>query len=808
MSAKQEAKAAPDMVTIEVDGKSIQAPKGAMLIQATDAAGIYIPRFCYHKHLSIAANCRMCLVEVEKAPKPLPACATPVMDGMKVYTRSEKARDAQKGTMEFLLINHPLDCPICDQGGECPLQDQAIGYGKDVSRYAEGKRVVPDKDIGPLITTFMTRCIHCTRCVRFGQEVAGVMEFGAVGRGEHMEIRTFLDRSVDSEISGNVIDLCPVGALTSRPFQYKARAWELESHASVSPHDCVGANLNVQTLRHKVMRVLPRENEAVNGIWLADRDRFSYEALNSEERLRTPMICENGKWRETDWNIALEHTVSRLKNIIDVYGAEEVGALASPTATLEEFYLLQKFMRALGSGNVDHRLRQMDFSDDVDAPVFPWLGQTFPDLENLDAVLLIGSNVRKDQPLIGLRLRKAHLKGAKLMAINPVDYDFTFRLVNKVITDPLNMVRSLAGVAKALSTLKATTLPDAFASAFGDVEPGDAEQAIAETLASRHNAAVLLGNLAAGHPQASRLRALAELIAQMSGAKLGHLPEANAVAAWLAGCVPHRGVVGGSAKAGRHAVAMLREPLKAYLLFGMEPELDCLCGAHARGAMEAAEFVVMATAFEPSSHRTRALDYADVLLPLAPFTETAGTFVTAAGQHQAFDAATEPLGEARPGWKILRMLGHLMGQAGFDQATLDDVRAEIDTSGVAPAAGLKSWKLSTPPSLLSAAPAQDQLMRIAEVPIYAVDPLVRRAPALQACADNPKPAARVNASQAQRLGLNHGDAVVVRMLEGEARLELVIDSRVPEGCVLVPAGYPETAGLGAHGPATVVGVSS
>ncbi len=808
MSAKQEAKAAPDMVTLEVDGKSIQAPKGAMLIQATDAAGIYIPHFCYHKHLSVAANCRMCLVEVEKAPKPLPACATPVMDGMKVYTRSEKARDAQKGTMEFLLINHPLDCPICDQGGECQLQDLAVGYGKDVSRYHETKRIIKDKDLGPLIATDMTRCIHCTRCVRFGQEVAGVMEFGALGRGEHMEIRTFLDRSVDSEVSGNVIDLCPVGALTSKPFRYRARPWELESHASVSPHDCVGANLYVQTRRGEVMRVLPRENDAINGVWISDRDRFSYEALNSEERLRAPMIRENGKWRETDWNIALERTVSRLKNIIDVYGAEEIGALVSPTATLEEFYLLQKFMRALGSGNVDHRLRQMDFSDDANAPVFPWLGQTFPDLENLDAVLLVGSNVRKDQPLIGLRLRKAHLKGAKLMAINPVDYAFTFKLAHKVITDPLNMVHSLAGVAKALSALKTTALPDSFTSAFGGVESDDTERAVAETLASHHNAAVLLGNLAASHPQASRLRALAELIAEMSGAKLGHLPEANAAAAWLAGCVPHRDVAGSSAKAGRHAAAMLREPLKAYILFGMEPELDCLCGAHARSAMEAAEFVVMATAFEPSSYHTRALDYAEVLLPLAPFTETAGTFVTAAGQRQAFDAATKPLGEARPGWKILRMLGHLMGQAGFDQATLDDVRAEIDTSGVVPAAGLKSWQLSTPPSLLSAAPAQGQLMRIAEVPIYAVDTLVRRAPALQACADNPQPSARVNASQAQRLGVNHGDVVVVRMLEGEAQLNLVIDPRVPEGCVLVPSGYPETAMLGAHGPATVVRVPS
>jgi NADH-quinone oxidoreductase subunit G len=501
---------ASDTVMIEVDGRKLSARKGQMLIEVTDASGIYIPRFCYHNKLSIAANCRMCLVDVEKAPKPLPACATPVAEGMVVRTRSDRARTAQKSTMEFLLINHPLDCPVCDQGGECELQDLALGYGKDVSRYAEAKRIVKDRDIGPLISTDMTRCIHCTRCVRFGQEVAGVMEFGGLGRGEHMEIRTFLDRSVDSELSGNVIDLCPVGALTSKPFRYTARPWELEDHASISPHDCVGANINVQARRGTVMRVLPRDNEAVNECWLADRDRFSYEALNGEDRLRVPMIRRGTTWEETDWATAFEFTVAGLKKVLEEHGPESLGALASPISTLEEFYLLQKLVRALGSGNVDHRLRQTDFSDDAAAPLFPSLGRPIAELENLDGALLIGANPRKDQPLINLRLRKSALKGARVFAINPVDYDFSYRLAGKVIAGPAQMVRALAGVARALSALKKAEWPAAFAKHFRDVKPGVSEQAMAEALRQCSRASVLLGSFALSHPQAAALGSLAQ----------------------------------------------------------------------------------------------------------------------------------------------------------------------------------------------------------------------------------------------------------------------------------------------------------
>jgi NADH-quinone oxidoreductase subunit G len=800
MSATEKSVLPPtgDTVTIEVDGKNVQAKKGSMIIQATDAAGIYIPRFCYHAKLPIAANCRMCLVEVEKAPKPLPACATPVADGMKIYTQSEKARDSQKHVMEFLLLNHPLDCPICDQGGECPLQDQALGYGKGDSRYDEAKRVVPDKDIGPLITTFMTRCIHCTRCVRFGQELAGVMEFGLLGRGEHTEIRTFLDRSVDSELSGNVIDICPVGALTSKPFQYTARPWELDHHASIAPHDSVGSNIDVQTLRGQVKRVLPRENEAINECWLSDRDRFSYEALNSEERLRVPMIRREGRWEEVDWPTALAFAAQGLRRVVERDGPDALGTLASPIATLEEFYLLQKIARALGSHNVDHRLRQLDFSDDSQAPLYPALGMSIPDLESLDAALLIGANPRKDQPLIGLRLRKAVKRGAQIMAINPLDYNFTHRLAAKLVGKPEEMYAAAGEVAKALAERAGGPAEASWVDA---LSPRPEARRIADVLAQARAKAVFLGQFSATHPQAAGLRMLARRIADLSGAKLGLLADANSAGAWVAGCVPHRGPLGSPTGPGRSAAEMLREPRATYLLFGVEPELDVLDGALATVAMEAAEFVVMVTSFKPSAYRSRAIGYAHVLLPLAPFTETAGSFVNAEGRVQRFEPALNPLGEARPGWKILRVLGNQLGVDGFQYSTLDDVRAELGFPSLFKPTSLEAGRLPAP---VRTPLAEGQLLRIAEIPLYAVDPLVRRADALQRTADNPPPAARVSAVDAKRLGLDQGAAVVVRTVAGEARLKLVIDARAPEGCVLIASGYPETAALGAHGPASIV----
>jgi NADH-quinone oxidoreductase subunit G len=771
------------MLKIEIDGQQLEVAPGSTIIEAADAAGISIPRFCYHKKLSVAANCRMCLVDVEKAPKPLPACATPVADGMKVATHSAKAIAAQKGVMEFLLINHPLDCPICDQGGECELQDLAVGYGGDVSRYQEMKRVVKDKDIGPLIATEMTRCIHCTRCVRFGEELAGIMELGATGRGEHMRIGTYVAQSVDSELSGNMIDLCPVGALTSKPFRYSARTWELNDVPGVSPHDCVGANLNVQVRRNKVMRVLPRANEDVNEIWLADRDRFSYEAVNSTQRLLKPMIRENGTWRETDWSTALNVAVDGMQKVIAAHGPQSIGALASPTSTLEEFYLLQKLVRALGSGNVDHRLRQRDFSDDADAPLFPYLGLPIRDLELVDAALLIGSNIRKDQPLLGLRLRKAFLHGAALFAVNPVDYDFNFDLKAKAVVDPAALPAALARIARALAEASGASVPPEVAKLAGD-KPSDAEQAIALGLKGKNNSSVLVGNFALAHPQSALVRALADLIAELSGAHLGFLPEANGAGAWLAGCLPQRGVNGSAAQpAGRHATDMFAQPLKGYFIFAAEPELDAADGKQAQAALKQAGCVVAFATFKSSLS-----DYAHVLLPLAPFTETDGTFVNAEGRFQSYNAAVTPAGEARPGWKILRVLGNLFKLAGFDYTAASEVRAEVQPP-LAASARLKARRFVP-------VAAAKGLQRIAEVPMYSIDPLVRRATALLKTRDNSGPVARMHPREAQKQGV--GSSARLRVIaSGESvTLDFLLDRRIPEGCVSIPSGCPETLALG------------
>jgi NADH-quinone oxidoreductase subunit G len=773
---------------IEIDGQQLEVEPGTTVIEAADAAGIPIPRFCYHEKLSIAANCRMCLVDVEKAPKPLPACATPVTDGMKVQTRSARAVNAQKGVMELLLINHPLDCPVCDQGGECELQDLAVGYGGDVSRYQEAKRIVQDKDIGPLIATDMTRCIHCMRCVRFGEELAGIMELGATGRGEHMRVGTYVAQSVDSELSGNMIDLCPVGALTSKPFRYSARPWELNDRPSISPHDCVGSNLNVQARRNRVMRVLPRANEDINEVWLADRDRYSYEAVNSGERLLKPMVRDGQAWRETDWDTALQAVVTGMKKVMDRHGAAAIGALAAPGATLEEFYLLQRLMRGLGSGNIDHRLRQRDFRDDDNAPLFPYLGLAIRELENVDCALLIGSNIRKDQPLLGLRLRQAFLRGAAIYALNPVDYALTFDLKARVITDPAAMTASLARIARELAVLKGQALP-AEAAALAAGTTTDAERAIAAGLAAAKNGVVLLGQFAQQHAQAANLRALADLVAELSGVRPGVLAEGNSAGAWLAGCVPARDANGAAAgAAGRHALDMLAQPLKGYFVFGAEPEHDCADPRQALAALRQAEFVVAFAGF-----RSKASEYAQVLLPLAPFTETDGSFVNGEGRVQAFAPAVAPAGEARPGWKILRVLGNRFGLAGFDYTSAAEVRAAL-AAPTTPSARLRARRFHP-------AAAVSGLQRIAETNPYRTDALVRHAPALQKTRDNAGPVVTMNAREAQKHGV--GAVTRVRVIAGgqSITLDFLIDRRIADGCVAIPAGYPDIVAIG--DPATV-----
>jgi NADH-quinone oxidoreductase subunit G len=773
-------------IQIELDGKTLEIPEGATIMEAANRAGVYIPHFCYHRKLSIAANCRMCLVQVEKAPKPLPACATPVANGMKVHTRSEQAVDAQKGVMEFLLINHPLDCPICDEGGECQLQDLAVGYGASGARYEEAKRVVTNKNLGPLITTEMTRCIHCTRCVRFGQEIAGVMELGMIGRGEHAEIIAFVGKTVDSELSGNVIDLCPVGALTSKPFRYTARGWELTRRPSVSPHCGLGSNLTVEIKQNRVMRVLPRENEAINECWLSDKDRFSYEGLNSEKRLARPMLKRGGNWQEVEWQVALDFVASELKRVRSEHGPQAIGALATPHQTLEELYLLQKLVRAFGGKNVDHRLRQADFSLDGKLAGAPWLGMKIADVSTLDRALVVGSTLCKDHPLLAHRLRQATKRGLELNLVNPFDDDLLMRVAHQAVVTPFAMPDRLAQVVKAVAQLRSVPIPAAVRSVTERARVSEMAKGIAASLASGKDTGIFLGNLAQHHPRASELHVLAQALADVLGARMGVLGEgANSVGGYLAGAVPFAG-----GHAGMNARQMLAQPRKAYLLLGVEAELDSGDPQHAVAAMKSAELVV---AMSPYQHQ--AVEYAQVLLPIVPFTETSGTFVNTEGTVQSFADVVSPLGEGRPAWKVLRVLGNLLGLPGFDQDSSEDVLDEALGER-----GDLSARLSNALrgfSLDALAPeASTGIRRIAEVPVYAADAVVRRASPLQQTRDAKAPAVHMNRALFEQLGLRDGDYVLVRQGEGEAVLGAVIDERLPANCVRLATACPETARLG------------
>ncbi len=780
-----------DLVNITVDDRELKAPKGAMLISVTDANGIRIPRFCYHNKLSVAANCRMCLVEVEKAPKPMPACATPVMEGMVVHTRSPKAIAAQKSVMEFLLINHPLDCPICDQGGECELQDLSVGFGGDSSQYAEIKRVVVDKDIGPLISTELTRCIQCTRCVRFGEEIAGMRELGATDRGDRMKIGTFVAKSVDSEMSGNVIDLCPVGALTAKPSRFSARSWEMVQHPAIAPHDSVGSNIYVHTFRGKVTRVVPRENEAINEVWISDRDRFSYQAVHAEDRLTTPMIKEDGQWREADWEEALQKAVSGIQAIVKNEDADQFGVWASPNATLEELYLLQKITRGIGSNNIDHRLRQSDFSDQDAAPVMPWLAQDIQNMRRLRAALLIGSNVRKEQPIIAHRLRQAAIKkDARISFINPRAFDWHFPVSHECIGSPRAMLDHLAAVAKAAFQVSKADVPAPLADIINGVNIEPEHTQIVEELVAAENATVLLGNLAQYHPQFAVIRVLADAIAQQTGSRFGYLPDAaNSAGAWLAGALPHRTAGGVAASAaGKAFVDMIEQPCKALLTFNVEPELDSAYASSALQAAAAAEFVVAVSSFVTDTMR----DYADVLLPLAVFTETSGTYVNAEGFWQSFRGVTEAVGEARPGWKILRVMGNLFNLDGFDYVASDEVRDEIRSA-------CQSIELDNAVKVQAAVrlpAASSGVQRIGDVPIYAIDGLVRRAQALQRTVDARQDEVRMNSSQAEQLDVSAASKVKVMQGGKHAYLPLAIDDAIPDGCVWIAAGIQASSGLG------------
>jgi len=713
-----------DTVNIEVNGVPLKARKGQMIMQVTDPAEIYIPRFCYHDKLSVAANCRMCLVEVEKAPKPMPACATPVTEGMKVFTKSPKAVAAQRATMEFLLINHPLDCPICDQGGECELQDLALGYGRDISRFSERKRVVKDKNLGPLVSTDMTRCIHCTRCIRFGQEIQGYPQMGTTGRGENMEVGTYIEHSVDHELSANIIDLCPVGALNNKPFRYHARSWEMTQQALISPHDAFGTNLYAHMLRGRLMRMVPRENEELNETWIADRDRFGFEGIYSAERVTEPMVRIDGTLRAVEWEVALNAAAEGLQKVAAAHGGGAAGFLASPLATVEELFLLAQIARGMSCANIDHRLRQLDFRDQESDAVFPHLGLKIAAVDQLQGVLVIGSNLRHEMPMLAHRLRKAAVKGAKVAFLNPRRFDYMFP-VAAYVSAPDDMAAELAALVRAAAAAQDKPVPAGIPSA----QVNDSHRAAVGALASGSRRAVILGTLAQRHPAYAELKALAAVLADLCSASVGCITEgANSAGAHLAGAVPHRAPGGAPlAQPGLSARAMLESALKAYVLLGaLDPASDCAADA---GALETAELVVAVTSHLPEKLRAAA----HVVLPIGSFAETSGTFVNAEGRWQSWAGAAKLLGEARPGWKVLRVLANLLNIHGVDYVSSEEIREALKAlCGARIEPSRRDGAAGTPAAVpQGAVPAGAWV----DIPPYQSDALVRGSEALSKTKD-------------------------------------------------------------------------
>ena len=767
-----------DNIKLYINDKEVTAPKGAMVIEVADQHDVDIPRFCYHKKLSVAANCRMCMVEVENAPKPLPACATPITEGMKVYTKSPLALDAQQGTMEFLLINHPLDCPVCDQGGECELQDVAMGYGNDISRYTERKRVVPDKDLGPLVSTDMTRCIHCTRCVRFGTEIAGISELGATGRGEFMEIGTYVEKSLSSELSGNVIDVCPVGALNAKPSRMTARAWEMIQVPSVIPHDGVGSNVYLHTLRNQVMRVVPRENEEINETWISDRDRFSYEGLNSNDRATKAMIKTEQGWRSTDWESALTVTAENLQEL----GAENIGILAAPHSTLEELYLLQKTARLLGVNNIDHRTQQLDFSDQEVMPLFPYLGQSIQSVENKDSIFIVGSNLRLEQPMLAHRIRKANAKSngrrCEVFTLNPQNFEFYFSLEQTWCAAPQSWVNVLAEIAKCTQTTEG--LPDSIKTIIDGVSASIDAQQIFNSLKFGQQSCVMLGGIAESHPQASTIRALSNFIARETNSSFALLARSgNTAGAWLAGALPHRMHAGKTTqKPGLNALEMISSPRKAYVLFNLESEFDFTNASAALEAMQAADFVIVCSPYI----NDQILEYADVVLPIATFAETDGTFVNNEGRWQSVAKAVAAPGDARPGWKVLRVLANKLGFDQIQYQTSEEIRDELKKefdNDLEFNSDLKDFhhvKTSTD---------EKRIYRVSDSPVYAVDNIVRRAASLQQAVEDQQDYIAMSEQQAIELNVQNEKAVRIVQGKHETTLPLRIVDDISFNCVWI-----------------------
>lgn len=774
------------MATIEIDGQTLEVEQGAMVIEAADDAGITIPRFCYHKKLSVAANCRMCLVEIENGRKPMPACATPVTEGMKVFTKSKMALDAQKAVMEFLLINHPLDCPICDQGGECELQDVSMGYGGDLSHYSEEKRSVVDDDLGSLISTEMTRCIHCTRCVRFGEEVAGQREMGATGRGESTQIGTFVKQAMTSEVSGNIIDLCPVGALTSKPYRFSARAWELTQHEQIASHDCLGSNTLLHCRRNDLMRVVPKENEALNETWLSDRDRFSYTGMISPKRLTKPQIKKEGAWVEVSWQEALNAVLLGFNKTIGKHGVDSIAALCSPSSTTEEAYLFQKFSRAIGIKNIDHRLHQTDFLDQNTLPLAPVAKSPLTAIDDAHTILLVGSNVQREQPLLGLRIRKATQNEAKIYCLNSVDYAVNFDVETQIIVSPSQMTVELASIAKSILSLSNKTLEGAKA-LLSEITISEKAACIAKALYEGENSCIILGAIAHNHPESSTIRSLIHIIEHASKATVYRMTEgANEAGCHIAGVLPHRGPAGEPLEeTGLDIQTALNQRVLGALLLNVEPELDIANPHQARQSLLGAEFVTVISSYQSNSM----LDYADILLPAALTFETSGTFVNALGDWQTFTGVTAPLGDARPVWKILRVLANIFELTGFDFDSSEDVLAELN-SKLNRAGTVKSTWFNPSPIVIK----EEGLVRLGEWPMYRIDALTRNALPLQRSAANDKPCLRLHSETAKKYNLT--DTAAVSQSHIEITLPVIIDDSVAVNVAVVSNAWAETSDLG------------
>lgn len=781
------------MPKIEIDGISVDVESGTTIIEVADRLKIPIPRFCYHNKLSVAANCRMCLVQVEKAPKALPACATPVADGMKIWTQSADTKAAQRAVMEYLLINHPLDCPICDQGGECELQDVSMQYGRGDSRFNEPKRVVVDENLGSLIETEMTRCIQCTRCVRFGSEVSGERELGAVDRGEHMEISTYVEHTLNSEVSGNIIDLCPVGALTSKPYRFSARAWELTAVAGISPHDCIGSNLYWHSLRGKIKRVVPKDAEELNEVWLSDRDRFSYQSIYHIDRLHKPLLNKQ-RWNTVQWDVALGESATSILQTIEKYGPDNIGILISPSVSNEEYFLLHKIFRELGCNNIDHRLRQLDFKDQELAPKYPNLGIDFRSLMEQESILLIGCDIAKEQPLASLRIRKMVKNGGKVCAINAVDYKYNFKVEQKIVTPINELIETLAAVVKAVLQNTKQQVSIDVTDVLAKIAVTDEAQQIASCLLSVHKKQIILGHIATMHPQASQIIALANLLAQLTNGTIGAFSDgANAAGAWIYGCVPHRSISSKNKNIGLNAREMLQTPLKAYVLYGIDPEFDSILGAYALNSINKAEFVLAINSYQSDT----LLEVSDVILPLATASEYDGSMININGDVQHFVKAAMPFGESKEGWKILRMLGKFLNLTGFTFNTLQEIQTHMQETF--PHDGtLPKWEPQTLRTIVSI-PSTD-LMHIAPISLYAIDGMTRRSQALQATRDaQSAPLIIINNAMAKHYNVVAKEQVLVSngYTKEPVQLEVEIDDRVADFTAIIYQANVHSLTLGA-----------